>query len=173
MPQIDWMMPEVMKEMHHLPFDYLDGEGIDFEPFLEFQSEEETRIWIQAWTGNKLLDGAEYRVFGQDGSGGYAAFWLVRPEITLLDQPIVFFGSEGDLGILACTFADYLWLLAGGLGPFEAINYEDAITAANPVFTTFAINYAAANKAMPQEILAKAQSAFPTFKADIQALCGY
>ena len=164
-------MPAILQELHQLPFNYADGEGIDFEPFPEFQSAAETRDWIQAWTGNKSIDGVEYRVFGQDGTGGYAAFWLVRAEANLLEQPIVFFGSEGDLGVVACTFADYLWLLAGGFGSFEAITYKDSIRSANPEFTVFATVHAAASKATPGEILSKAQAEFPAFAADIQALC--
>ena len=164
-------MPTILQELHQLPFEYAEGEGIDFEPLPEFQSAAETCDWIQAWTGNKSVDGANYRVFGQDGTGGYAAFWLVRSDAPLLAQPIVFFGSEGELGVVACMFADYLWLLAGGFGPFEAITYGDSIRSINPEFTAFATTHALASKAAPGEILAKAQAEFPSFVADVQALC--
>ena len=60
--------------------------------------------------------------FGQDGSGGYVAFWLIRLGEDLLRQPIVYFGSEGEIGVVAANFSDYLWLLAGGIGPVEAID---------------------------------------------------
>jgi hypothetical protein len=119
----DRNVPEIMRQLHQIPVDYADGEGIDLEPRLEFLSEAETTNWIQAWTGNKQLDGAEYRIFAQDGSGGYAAFWCVRSDRDILEQPIVFFGSEGDLGVVASNFSDYLWLLANGIGPFESIGF--------------------------------------------------
>ena len=174
MQQADHTMPQVMKELHKLEFDDVDGDGIDFQPYSEFLSEEETRGWIRAWTGNSTLDGREYRIFGQDGTGGYAAFWCVRHDATLLEQPIVFFGSEGELGVLASNFADYLWLLAGGLGPYEAIAYpDDANGKANSKFSTFATMYAGASKKPPSEILSKAHAEFPKFEQDVRSLCGY
>src|SRR5882724_3262967 len=91
-------MPGVMQQLHRLEFDYAGGRGMDFEPYTEFLSEDETCNWIRAWTANACLEGTEYRIFGQDGTGGYAAFWCIRPDMSVLDQPIVFFGSEGELG---------------------------------------------------------------------------
>lgn len=38
---------------------------------------------------NGELNGDAFRMFGQDGSGGNAAFWLVRPGRGLVEQPIV------------------------------------------------------------------------------------
>lgn len=77
----DWntAFPEPLRKLHELEFDYADGEGIDFEPYSAFLSSSETNAWFKAWTGNNEVDGAEFRVFGQDGTGGYAAFWLVEP----------------------------------------------------------------------------------------------
>jgi hypothetical protein len=168
MTQFDWTMPDIVKALHRLKFDYDHGNGMDFEPFQNFLSEEETREWIYAWTGNPTLDGKEYRIFGQDGSGGYAMFWCVRPNATLLEQPIVFFGSEGDVGVLASSFADYLWLLAGGLGPCEIVNRRQSRSSSHPEFTAFAIAHAAANQALPSEILAKARVEFPNFEESIE-----
>jgi hypothetical protein len=119
MRQLPREMPGVMIELHQMKFDYADGYGMDFEPYTEFLSEEETCDWIRAWTGNRSLDGTEYRVFGQDGSGGYAAFWCVLPNATILQQPIVFFGSEGELGVLASDFGDYLWGAESGAPPTD------------------------------------------------------
>lgn len=64
------------------------------------------------------MDGACFRVFGQDGTGGYAAFWLVREGRGLVEQPVVFLGSEGETGVIARDLADFLWLLVeAGSGP--------------------------------------------------------
>ena len=168
MADFDTAFPPVLTELHALPFDYADGEGMDFEPYDVFQPAGENASWIRAWTGNDDLDGAEYRVFGQDGTGGYAAFWLVRPGAALLEQPIVFFGSEGELGIVARNFADYLWLLAGGQGPYEAVaGYGRAPNAA---FTEFAERHAPGAAKPAAEVLADAAAEFPTFEADIRAL---
>jgi hypothetical protein len=82
---------------------------MDFEPYDSFQSAEENADWIHAWTGNQTLDGAEYRIFGQDGTGGLAAIWIARAGAPLLDQPIVFaakaeFPSFADDFRAKCTY---------------------------------------------------------------------
>ncbi|MFI8266555.1 hypothetical protein [Streptomyces sp. NPDC085665] len=73
--------------------------------------------WFRAWTGNRELIGDRFRVFGQDGTGGYAALWLIRPDRVLVEQPIVFLGSEGETGVVALDLGTFLWLLADGFGP--------------------------------------------------------
>ena len=167
----DQELPPRLAELNALDFDYADGEGIDFEPYQEFQSADDNAAWIRAWTGNPELTGAEYRVFGQDGTGGYAAFYLVHPDRPLLEQPIVFFGSEGELGVVAATFTDYLWLLAGGVGPLEAISYDATSPyAPQPELADFAEQHGGAPR-LPVEILAAAQAALPDFEATIRAQC--
>lgn len=164
--------PEPLSKLHELEFDYADGEGIDFEPFSTFLSADETSDWFQAWTGNKDVDGAEFRIFGQDGTGGYAAFWLVEPTQGILEQPVVFFGSEGEIGMVASNFSDYLWLLAGGLGPFEAVSYPGLAREPIPSFRDFAIAHSGSGPLRPSEVLAKANSAFPDFVERMKSLCG-
>jgi hypothetical protein len=88
-----------------------------------------------------------------------------------LEQPIVFFGSEGQLGVLANNFWDYLWLLAGGFGPDEALAYPNEKRAAHPEFTAFADTHAGANRGTPAEILSRARTAFPEFEASVRSLC--
>ncbi len=172
MTDFDRTLPPVLSELHELHFDYADGEGIDFEPYEEFQSAEDNADWIKAWTGNAELTGAEYRVFGMDGTGGYAAFWLVRPGADLLEQPIVFFGSEGELGVVARNFADYLWVLAAGVGPYQAISYEGEARKPTPDFEKFAMKHAKAARKTAKEAIAAAKKEFPDFEETIQALCG-
>jgi hypothetical protein len=162
-------LPPVLKELNALEYDYADGEGMDFEPYEEFQSAEENASWIRAWTGNKELTGAEYRIFGQDGTGGLAAIWLAREGKSLLEQPIVFFGSEGELGVVASTFDDYLWLLAGGVGPLEAVSGYGREP--NATFTEFATKHAKGQKKTAGDVLASAKAAFPKFEEQIRALC--
>jgi len=76
-----------------------DGKGIDFEAYSEFWSAEDTRAWIVAWTGNDSLAGGQFRFFDQDGTGGMAGIWLADPDADLLANPVVFFGSEGELAV--------------------------------------------------------------------------
>ena len=163
-------MPELLRALLALDYDYDDGEGMDFEPFDGFLPANETRDWFQAWTGNQDVDGSEFLVFGQDGTGGYAALWNMREGALLLEQPIVFLGSEGQMGVVANGFNDYLWLLAGGLGPCEAIQYPSD-KPENAQFLAFALAHAPEARKTPLEVLAKAQAAFPDFEERIQALC--
>jgi hypothetical protein len=82
----------------------------------------------------------------------------------ILEQPIVFFGSEGEVGVVARDFYDYLWLLAAGIGPCEAvIGAEDQ---REPIthFVAFAGKHAAAQRKTATEVLTAAHSEFPGFE---------
>jgi hypothetical protein len=160
-----------LRELHRLEFDYAEGDGIDFEPYEKFLSSAETANWFNAWTGNPGANGAEFRVFGQDGSGGYAAFWLVTPAVELLKQPVVFLGSEGEIGVVAVDFDDYLWLLAGGIGPYEAVAYPGITREPNPSFKRFAQKHSSAVQFLPGQIVAKASSTHPGFRTWVESLC--
>ena len=163
-------MPELLRSLLALEFDYADGEGMDFEPFATFLSTRETREWFQAWTGNTEVDGAEFQVFGQDGSGGYAAIWQVRKDVQLLDQPVVFLGSEGEIGVVATSVADFLWLLAGGLGPCEAVTVPSE-KPENPHFAEFAMLHAPDSKKTALEVLGQAKADFPDFEHRMLEIC--
>ncbi|WP_065204343.1 SMI1/KNR4 family protein [Shewanella woodyi] len=168
---MDRSFPEILKKLHEIEIDYADGEGIDFEPFDEFYSEEETSDWIKAWTGNDTLDGNEYLIYGQDGTGGYVAFWCVRKNADLLEQPIVFFGSEGEVGVVAQSFGDYVWLFANGIGPYEAVAYPDLERPKSQDFIRFATEYAPSSKSTASQIVEKAKAEFPDFEGIIDRLC--
>ncbi|WP_394846273.1 hypothetical protein LZC95_02265 [Pendulispora brunnea] len=170
--------PTVLKSLHELKFDYARGKGIDFEPFEEFLSPIETSDWIQLWSGNDEVDGRDFRIFGRDGSGSHGAFWLAREGKPLLDQPIVFVSSEGEAGVLAASFEDYLWLLAQGYGPREAFTYQWQLLHNRPLetrepnaaFKKFAIEHAKDSEKSAAEILTTAHAEFPNFERDLQAL---
>jgi len=167
----DQQFPPPLAALNALDFDYADGEGIDFEPYQEFQSADDNASWFRSWTGNPELTGGEYRVFGQDGTGGYAAFWMVRDGAAVLDQPIVFFGSEGELGVVASSFTDYLWLLAAGVGPLEAQSYDaSSAYAPQPELAELAEATGGAPK-LAGEVLAAAAAEFPDFEATVRAQC--
>jgi len=163
-------MPELLRALLALEFDYADGEGIDFEPFDEFLSAQETQDWFRAWTGNEEVEGADLLVFGQDGTGGYAAIWTVRRDLPLLDQPVVFLGSEGEKGVVASTVHDFLWLMAGGLGPFEAVAYPDE-KPENGQFAAFAMTHSPESRKSALEVLSRAKAEFPDFEQRVDALC--
>lgn len=163
--------PALLSQLHQLEFDYADGEGIDFEPFQNFISTTDTLEWLRLWTGNSEIDHSPFLVFGQDGTGGYAAFWLIEASLDILEQPIVFFGSEGEIGVVAKNFNDYLWLLAQNFGPYEAVEESHSNRSSNAVFLDFAKQHATSAYRPALEMIQAAQTAYPTFETQIEALC--
>ncbi|HYO51444.1 hypothetical protein [Archangium sp.] len=69
MKAFDRKLPPVLARLHRLPFDDDEGEGIDFEPYEQFESARETTGWLRAWTGNEEVEGGEFRIFGQEAVG--------------------------------------------------------------------------------------------------------
>jgi hypothetical protein len=169
----DRQFPPALAAALAFPFDYADGMGVDFEPFPAFMSAEETTDWFRAWTGNAELSGDDFLVFGQDGSGGYAAFWLIRSHRPLIEQPVVFLGSEGETGVVARDLDAFLWLLAGGFGPREAAtSYEpDWTPGHNPELVAVAERFAADRQQSATAVIEQATREFPDFDDTIMELC--
>ncbi|MFE2721274.1 SMI1/KNR4 family protein [Kitasatospora sp. NPDC059327] len=172
-PTSDRRLPEALAAALTVPFDHEDGRGIDFEPFPDFLSAEDTTDWLRAWTGNTEVSGDEFRVFGQDGTGGYAAFWLVRPGRPLIDQPVVFLGSEGETCVVARDLGDFLWLLAGGLGPWEAATPYGSDPSPRPSrrLTAVAERFAPERQRPATAVVERAVREFPDFDDTVMALC--
>ncbi|CAL9613765.1 hypothetical protein SUDANB120_05703 [Streptomyces sp. enrichment culture] len=152
-------------------FPYDDGGGIDFEPYAEFLSAGETTDWLRCWTDNPGVDGAAYRVFGQDGTGGLAALWCVRPGLPLDRQPVVFMGSEGECGPVAGNLSDFLWMLADGIGPREAVEYDDPAGRPDAELAALAERYSTTPRRAAREVVAAARAEFPSYADDVTALC--
>ncbi|MCX4767329.1 SMI1/KNR4 family protein [Streptomyces sp. NBC_01275] len=167
----DRRFPPALAEVAAVEFPYDDGEGFDFEPYDAFDSAEETTDWIRNWTGNHELDGDAYRVFGQDGTGGLAALWCVRPGRPLAEQPVVFLGSEGECGVVAGTLSDFLWLLADGFGPMEAVEYPDRDIGPQAELAELAARHATTPRRPAPAVIAEARAEFPTFEEDLLGLC--
>ncbi|MEY9858091.1 hypothetical protein ABH935_003704 [Catenulispora sp. GAS73] len=137
---------------------------VDFEPFEEFLDSEDTADWFQGWTGNPEADADQFRVFGQTADGGYAAFWLVREDAPLAEQPIVFLGSEGETGVVACDLPSFLWLVADGSGPYEAVEHPTRRSNPHPEFTAIAEKHAGTERMTAREVVAAARDEFPDFE---------
>ncbi|MCX2949100.1 hypothetical protein [Lentzea sp. NEAU-D7] len=144
--------------------------NMDYEPYEEFESAGDTTDWIRSWTGNEDLDGAEFRLFGKDGTGGLAVLWLVR-EGPLTAQPVVFFGSEGEVGPVATNLSEFLWLLAGGVGPQEAVEFGADSGVPNEELRAVAEKYSGLEPLTPAEVLARARAEFPGFAETVQSWC--
>jgi hypothetical protein len=167
----DRRFPPALAAVAQVEFDYDDGEGVDFEPYDAFDSAEETTDWLRNWTGNRDVDGDAYRVFGQDGTGGLAALWCVRPGRPLPEQPVVFLGSEGERGVVAGSLSGFLWLLADGLGPMEVVEFGRRDARPSAELTKLAEEHATSPRRPAEEIIAEAQAEFPTFSDDLDELC--
>ncbi|QVQ53959.1 SMI1/KNR4 family protein [Spiractinospora alimapuensis] len=142
----------------------------DFEMYEHFEAGEETAWWFRLWTGNDEVDGSEFRIFGMEGAGGYVGLWLLRPEVPLEAQPVVYLGSEGETAVLAVDLGSFLWLLAQGVGPIEATGRREA-GADDPELVTIAQRHAPASRLSPTEILERARREFPHFESTIDAMC--
>lgn len=171
MAKPDQLFPPLFARLNNLEFDYADGKGIDFEPYREFLSADETTSWFRAWTGNEAADGSCFRIFGQDGTGGYAAFWLTDPDSHILEQPVVFLGSEGEKGVVASNFSSYLWLLASGVGPYEAVAYPTAEGSSHEQFLAFARENSTVGPMEVRAVLERARSKYPGFSDFVDSLC--
>ncbi|MFE4696817.1 SMI1/KNR4 family protein [Streptomyces sp. NPDC056738] len=169
----DRQFPAALAAALAVRFDYDGGDGVDFEPFEAFLSADDTTDWFRAWTGNADLTGDDFRVFGQDGTGGYAAFWLVRDGRPLAEQPVVFMGSEGETGVVAPNLGSFLWVLADGLGPLEAAtSYEpDRVPRPHGELTAIAERCAAEHRAPAGSVIEEAAREFPGFDDIIMELC--
>ncbi|MEU5940686.1 SMI1/KNR4 family protein [Micromonospora sp. NPDC047548] len=166
-------LPAPLREAQDGGFDYDGGDGIDFEPYDAFLTLAETAEWWQAWSGSRTMDGVDFRIFGQDGTGGLAAFWLVRPGEPVEHQPVVFLGSEGEMSVVARNLAAYLWLLAGGFGPVEATMWPRHEHRPRPDAhrTAIAGRYAPQARQAPPEVIEAARAEFPDFEPFIDSLC--
>ncbi|MEV4704850.1 SMI1/KNR4 family protein [Actinoplanes sp. NPDC049316] len=169
----DLGLPAALSEAHERGFDYDGGDGVDFEPYEHFMTAAETVDWWRSWTGDASATRAPFRVFGQDGTGGVAAFWMVRPDAPLEHQPVVFLGSEGETGVVAGDLASYLWLLADGFGPWEATAYpeHEHTPRRDARLTGVAERHAASARRSAAEIIAAGRAEFPDFEDLIQAQC--
>ncbi|MFC8176827.1 SMI1/KNR4 family protein [Streptomyces sp. NPDC057325] len=169
----DLRFPPALAAALAVRFDHIGGDGIDFEPFPAFLSADGTTEWIRAWTGDEELTGDHFRVFGQDGTGGHAAFWLVRPDRGTDGQPVVFLGSEGETGVVARDLGSFLWLLADGVGPREAANPYGPVPASypHPELTAVAERYAPGLRAPAPVLIERAVREFPDFDDVMVKLC--
>ncbi|MCK9899357.1 hypothetical protein MXD63_04600 [Frankia sp. Cpl3] len=167
----DRSLPAALRVVAEIEFDYADGDGIEFKPYPEFMSAQDTTDWFRAWTDDCGVSGEFFRPFGQDWTGGIAAFWLVRPGAALVDQPIVFLGSEGEGGVVARDLAGFLWLLADGFGPREATDprERDRPSRPNAELLDIAERFAAGARQTAAAVIEQASREFPDFEHTVMA----
>lgn len=109
-------------------------------------------------------------MFGQDGSGGYAAFYDEGGATPVEELPVVFLGSEGEIGTVAANLGDLLALLAQGTGPAEVVECGSVAYPPLPEVVAIHSRVSDAPPATPEEISARARLAAPGFEPYIQSL---
>ncbi|WP_424212480.1 SMI1/KNR4 family protein [Streptomyces sp. BI20] len=177
-------LPEALAALtrHEFCHDYDDENdeylGVDYEPYDAFSDAAEIHDWLVAWTGNAGLTPAGPTVaelpvlpFAQDGAGGQAALWLVREGRPLAEQPVVFLGSEGETGVIAPHAAALLWLLAEGVGPREAVEWDEPAGREDPGLLALALRHAPGPRRTAAEVVAAARAEFPDFEDTVGLLC--
>lgn len=89
----------------------------------------------------------------------------------ILDQPIVFFGSEGEVSVVSVDFREYVWLFANGIGPYEAVAYPGLERPKNEEFLKFAKTYFPSSESSPIRIIEKTKLKYPDFERMVEQLC--
>lgn len=96
-------------------------EGVDLELDSGLSTLQEAAQELQSWLGTAPAVVVPIRWFGQDRSGGRYGLWILHAEAALEAQPVVFFGSEGEHGVIARDLADFLVLLSRGISVLDVI----------------------------------------------------
>lgn len=175
-------VPPPLRAIMDARYDYDDGRGVDFEPYPELEPVAETGWWLRHWTGNPDVTGQEFRPFGQDGGGGYVCSWMIRPGADLVDQPVVYLGSDGDVAVLAADAWDALWLFAHGYGPHDfPSEFEpgepyfkpepDRVVRPHDELRQAADLLAPGRRRPVEQIVAEAPAGLPGLRTWVDALC--
>jgi hypothetical protein len=150
----------------------IKGSEIDFEIYERFEPPEEAERWMKAWTGNSEARSDEVRIFGQDGTGGMAALWRRDRSKPLEGDPVVFFGSEGSLGVVSKDLADFFVLFAAGIGPMEAVEWRPQegkpLDAVGDILRK---SFPASASRTAKDVNADATPSLPDFVPRIRAIC--
>jgi|JI10StandDraft_1071094.scaffolds.fasta_scaffold08350_11 hypothetical protein len=92
---------------------------VDLELYPDLLTPERTRDELRSWVGKTITSPLPFRPFGQDATGSLYCFWESQPDTPLTAQPIIYFGSEGDIGVVGRDLPDFLALLSRGVEPYD------------------------------------------------------
>lgn len=90
-------------------------DGFEFVP--DYDSEDFT-----AWFRTTATDHRNYLCrFAQEGTGGLFCFWNQQGGDDYSNSPVVYLGSEGERGVAARNFDDFLRVLSSGFILFSLV----------------------------------------------------
>jgi hypothetical protein len=75
------------------------------------------------------------------------------------------------MGVIAQNFSDYLWLLASGHGPYEAVADLNDEQTPDTEFSEFAKQHSTTPQSKASDIVARARAEFPDFEKHILSVC--
>jgi hypothetical protein len=70
--------------------------------------------YFNQWFRNDRDYAGALLLFALDGTGGLFALWSGQPGVEPAEAPVVFLGSEGEVGVVASTFDEFLRLCGSG-----------------------------------------------------------
>jgi hypothetical protein len=164
----DRALPAVVEAAHASGF-VGDHDGHDFQPDDMFMWSGETTEWWRHWTSDPAASVPPFRVFGRDGSGGLAVFWIRTPGDAIETHPIVFLGSEGEVQVIARDLRDYLWLLANGVGPLETVDGLHRVPEPVPELVAIAQRYTGTAPQPVEALIAAADAELAALTAFINS----
>lgn len=138
---------------------------------------------IEAWLGALPSDGTRFIVFAQDGMGSLFCSWLRPGHDDVETAPVVYLGSEGELGVLGKDPAAFLEFVASGMtfdghggsffDPLESETDEDyaAELRERRVKVVKFVEQQTGKQSLrhPDAVRAEAEAAFPDLEAWVTA----
>ncbi len=104
--------------------DYSDFEGseiLNFSVFdYWFRDENSIRDTVKESKYNK-----EFVGIGQRGDGTLIALWIQGEDV--INAPVAFIGSEGELGFIAPNYLTLMMLLAQGFDVFQLLDFSEKL----------------------------------------------
>ncbi len=88
--------------------------GIEHGEF-ELCDPEESDANLRAWLGGLPKDGSRVVTFTQDGTGSYFGIWLRANHADVEAAPVIYLGSEGELGVLGKDPRAFIELLGSAM----------------------------------------------------------
>lgn len=115
-------LPHALQDLAKVDLLWDVKDGVDLELKDRLSTEAEAADDLRAWTGQAATGPVPFRFFGQDGTGSLYGFWLLRTEAPLGEQPVVFLGSEGELGVVSRDLPDFVVLLSRRVPAYEVVS---------------------------------------------------